>query len=275
MKKLGFVMASLLLLVLPIFAQTIPQRGELIRATYGSGSQWIDVTPQVRSLIRGESLSFRVDNATLGVESRSGATKTLRLQFRNKNRRTQQLTFQQNQYVNVRVNSVASLDQMTTPTWGRTDTPDNGACFYRQGFDRDAFCLQTGQSLSSIPNGMNDQISAIKLFGNATATVFKDSGFGGERRTFSSNVADLRYGSGGDWSNRISSIRVDRASNTTADNGYGYRDGLQITRAIYGAGSRTWDVTNRLNPLIQNRELNVQVNNDSMAATRAPTRIRR
>jgi hypothetical protein len=269
-RKIGFVLSLVLLLVFPVLSQTSLQRGELIRATYGSGSQWVDVTPQVRSLIRGESLSFRVDNTTLGVERRSGTTKALRLQFRGKNGRTQQLTFQQNQYVNLRVNSVAGLDQTTTPTWGRSNTPDNGACFYRNGFNGDAFCLQTGQSLSSMPNGMNDQISAIKLFGNATATVFRDSGFGGERQTFSSNVADLRYGSGANWGDRISSIRVDRASSTTADNGNGYRDGLQITRAIYGAGSRTWDVTSRLNSQIQNRALNFQVNNESMGGDPSP-----
>lgn len=287
MKKLVFVIALLLLVVMPMFAQAGPKRGELLRATYGSGNQWIDVTPQVRSLIRGESLNFRVDNDTLGIERGYGYAKALRLQFRDQDGHTRQLTFQQNQYVDLRVNRVASLDQQGAPAWGRTNTPENGACFYRGGFDSDGFCLEAGQSLRAIPNGMNDQISSIKLFGNATVTVFKESGFNGNRRTFSSSVSDLRNSRTSDWGDQISSVCVDRSGNTTFGNNDTYRDSspdgdnhdrdssyndrnLRITRAQYGAGNRMADVTDRLNSQIRNGHLDLRVTNDTMGGDPSP-----
>jgi hypothetical protein len=282
-KRFGFLIALLLLVVLPIFAQVGPKRGELIRADYGFGNQWVDVTQQVRSLIRGESLKFRVDNDTLGLERRSDDAKALRLQFRDQNGSTRQLTFQQNQYVDLRVNSVASLDQQGAPTWGRTNTPDNGACFYRGNFNSDGFCLEAGQSLSAIPNGMNGQISSIKLFGNATVTVFKDSGFSGDRQTFSSSISDLRYGTNSNWADRISSVRVDHPTFTTPGDNNSYRDGpgsdnsyndrtLQITHAQYGNGNRVADVTDRLNSQIRGGQLNMRVTNDTMGGDPSPNR---
>src|SRR5438309_6846580 len=45
---------------------------------------------------------------------------------------------------------------------------------------------------------------------------------------------------------------------------------LQINRATYGSGYRTSDVTSRLNSQIQNDQLNLQVNNDSMGGDPAP-----
>lgn len=107
MKRFGAVLALLLLNVLPVLAQVGPNRGDLIRALYGSGTRWVDVTQRVRLLIRGGSLNFRVDDDTLGVDPRPGEAKALRLQFRDKNGRTRQLTFQESQYVNLRVNRVS------------------------------------------------------------------------------------------------------------------------------------------------------------------------
>jgi hypothetical protein len=262
MKRFGFVLALLLLTALPLLPQVSLMRGDLIRADYGSGSQWVDVTQHVRSLIRGESLSFRVNDQTLGIDSRSNNARVLRLQFRDNNGQTQQLTFKQNKYVNLRVNAVANVNTSNAPT--------NGACFYRKGFNSEGFCLETGRSLRTIPSGFNEQISSIQIFGNALVTVFKDPGFSGDRQSFSSSVSDLRYNAGTNWTDRISSIRVDRADDTTSryDNSYG--DGLRITRAIYGAGNRTWDVTDRLNSQIRNNQLSMQVSNEAMGGDPSP-----
>jgi hypothetical protein len=46
--------------------------------------------------------------------------------------------------------------------------------------------------------------------------------------------------------------------------GYGYQSGLRILRADWGAGSRSMDVTYRLNSLIQGGQLNVQATNANM-----------
>ncbi|HEX4919475.1 MAG TPA: hypothetical protein VFV92_01895, partial [Candidatus Bathyarchaeia archaeon] len=215
MKRFGAVLVLLLLIVFPVFAQVALIRGDLIRADYGSGNQWVEVTQRVRSLIRGESLNFRVDNDTLGVDPRPSEAKSLRLQFRDENGRTQQLTFQEKQYVDLRVNSAANLGGQAATTWGGSNTPSNGACFYRSGFDSERFCLEAGQNLSVVPSGFNDQISSIQVFGNAMVTVFKDSGFSGDHQTFSSSISDLRNAAGSNWNDRISSVRVDPTDSTT------------------------------------------------------------
>ena len=90
MKRFGVVVVLLLLIVFPVFAQVGPMRGDLIRADYGSGNQWVEVTQRVRWLIRGESLKFRVDNDTLGVDPLPGQEKALRLQFLDNKGRTRQ-----------------------------------------------------------------------------------------------------------------------------------------------------------------------------------------
>ncbi len=95
MKRLGAVLTLLLLAVFPVFARAGPKSGELIRADYGSGNNWVEVTERVRSLIHGDSLNFRVDNNTLGVDSRPGEVKVLRLQIQDRKGRTRQLTFQE------------------------------------------------------------------------------------------------------------------------------------------------------------------------------------
>jgi Protein of unknown function (DUF3011) len=273
-KRFGAVLVLLSLIVLPLFAQDGRTRGDLIRADYGSGNQWVEVTQRVRSLIRGESLNFLVDNDTLGVDPRPGEAKALRLQFRDENGRNRQLTFQENQYVDLRVNGARNQNQENATTWGGSNTPRNGACFYRSGFDSEGFCVKTGQSLSAMPSGFNDQISSIQLFGDAMVTVFKDSGFSGDHQTFSSSISDLRYSAAGNWTDRISSLRVDRSGSSMSGDANSYGGDLRITRAVYGAGNRLSDVTNRLNSQIRGNQLSLQVTNDTMGGDPSPNQIK-
>ena len=102
MKRFVNTLVLLLLILLPVFAWGAPKRGEIIRADYGAGNNWVEVTQRVRSLIRGDALNFRVDNATLGEDPAPGELKVLRLEVRDKNGRTRQLTYQENQYVRLR-----------------------------------------------------------------------------------------------------------------------------------------------------------------------------
>ena len=106
----------LLLIVLPTFAQISSQRADLVRANYGSGNQWVDVTQRVRSLIQGEYLNFLVDSVTLGVNFQPGETRVLRLELRSQSGRIRQLTFQENEYVNLQVN--AAEPSYANDNWG-------------------------------------------------------------------------------------------------------------------------------------------------------------
>ena len=90
--------------------------------------------------------------------------------------------------------------------WGR-----GGACFYRdRNFSGNFFCLRRGEAREALGD-MGDDISSIRVFGNAHVTVFNDREFRGGSGKTSSDVPDLRQWSfhgGHTWNNRISSVRV-------------------------------------------------------------------
>jgi peptidase inhibitor family I36 len=90
--------------------------------------------------------------------------------------------------------------------WGHGSFPRDGVCFYKDpDFRGDYFCVGSGENLTSVGKGMNDEISSIKIFGRAEVTVYKDVRFEGRSSQFGSDVRDLkRMG----WDDLISSVRV-------------------------------------------------------------------
>lgn len=94
------------------------------------------------------------------------------------------------------------------PRWGHERFPDAGACFFENiNFAGRYFCLRAGESLSSMPSGMNDKISSIRMFGGADVTVFRDRNMTGRSNRFGGEVPDLRRSG---WNDQISSFEVGR-----------------------------------------------------------------
>jgi peptidase inhibitor family I36 len=104
------------------------------------------------------------------------------------------------------VASVAWTSPARAQQWGHGSFPRDGACFYKDpDFRGDYFCVGSGENLTSVGKGMNDEISSIKIFGRAEVTVYKDVRFEGRSSQFGSDVRDLkRMG----WDDLISSVRV-------------------------------------------------------------------
>src|SRR3954462_12436625 len=91
------------------------------------------------------------------------------------------------------------------PRWGRPSQPRDGACFYRdKNFHGDYFCTDAGQDIAVLPNGMNDEITSIRTFGNVQVTIYKDGRFRGRSRELRGDVRNV----GDEWNDGISSIRV-------------------------------------------------------------------
>lgn len=91
--------------------------------------------------------------------------------------------------------------------WGREATPRSGVCFYENiNFGGRYFCSSTGESLSQVSSGNNDEVSSMRVFGDAVVTVYNDRNFRGQSRVVDTNVRDLRSLS---FNDRISSYRVD------------------------------------------------------------------
>src|ERR1700720_2819308 len=58
-----------------------PSDIQVLQATYGAGTQQIDVTTKVRSLVQGGQTTVRVGNHLFGKDPNFGQTKTLSVVF--------------------------------------------------------------------------------------------------------------------------------------------------------------------------------------------------
>jgi hypothetical protein len=85
-----------------------------------------------------------------------------------------------------------------------------GACFYEHGdYQGRSFCLAPGESAGTLPAGFDRAVTAVRVFGGAVATAYRDRNFGGDRWVIESDVRDARYVSGGAWNDKVRSVRVD------------------------------------------------------------------
>jgi Peptidase inhibitor family I36/Domain of unknown function (DUF4214) len=122
--------------------------------------------------------------------------------------------------------------------WGYGPTPRNGACFYKDTkFHGEFFCIDAGDGVRHMPDGMNDKITSIRLFGNATVQVYQDSKFEGRSTRFDDDVKDLHHEG---WNDLISSIRVEGSRHHDGGGyggggygGGGYGNPDQIIRRAY------------------------------------------
>jgi hypothetical protein len=92
------------------------------------------------------------------------------------------------------------------PRWGRERLPQAGACFYEDiNYGGRYFCVRPGERLPSLPPGMGDKISSLRLVGAADVVVFRDTGMRGRSARFSGDMRDLRREG---WNDQISSLEV-------------------------------------------------------------------
>jgi peptidase inhibitor family I36 len=105
------------------------------------------------------------------------------------------------------------------PRWGSERVPSQGACFYQDAnFHGKYFCARPGERLSSLPSGMGDKISSVRIFGPAEVTVFKDSNMRGRSARFIGDVRNLKSEG---WNDQISSLDVTSGRDYSGYGGYG------------------------------------------------------
>lgn len=105
---------------------------------------------------------------------------------------------------------VTGLVLSSTPAeaqrWGRPRPPRAGACFYQDAhFGGDYFCVQAGDDYDVMPDGLNDRISSIRLFGDASVIVYRNQNFGGRSQRFVEDMDNLQLEG---WNDAVSSLRV-------------------------------------------------------------------
>lgn len=105
------------------------------------------------------------------------------------------------------------------PRWGRERVPNQGACFYEDtNFRGDYFCVRQGDRLPSLPSGMGDKISSVRVFGSSEVTVFRDADMRGRSARFIDDVRNLK---GEGWNDQISSLDVTSGRDYSGYGGYG------------------------------------------------------
>lgn len=67
--------------IFPVEAQVGNRRLRIDRAIYGMSGKGSDVTNRVRSMVRNDSLDFKVNNTNLGGDPNQGTKKTLKLSY--------------------------------------------------------------------------------------------------------------------------------------------------------------------------------------------------
>ena len=105
---------------------------------------------------------------------------------------------------------VAVSSPVLAQRWGQGGFPREGVCFFKDpNFHGDYFCARSGENSGSVPDGMNDKVSSIRVFGGAEVVVFKDIRFAGRSSRFGGDVPNLKHEG---WSDLISSFQVRRGS---------------------------------------------------------------
>jgi hypothetical protein len=90
--------------------------------------------------------------------------------------------------------------------WGRPRPPRAGACFYQNAnFRGECFCVQAGDGYDSMPEGLNDRISSIRIVGDASVVVYRNPNFSGRSSRFTEDVSNLQLEG---WNDTISSLQV-------------------------------------------------------------------
>lgn len=104
--------------------------------------------------------------------------------------------------------AVAGASPAFAQRWGQSGFPRDGVCFFKDpNFRGDYFCARSGENSSSVPDGMNDRISSVRVFGDTEVTVFRDVRFAGKSSRFDFDIKNLKEEG---WNDLISSFRVRR-----------------------------------------------------------------
>ncbi|MFB3918046.1 MAG: DNAJC11 domain-containing protein [Terriglobales bacterium] len=250
MKRLAVVLV-LLVLALPGFAQYRSEPiSEIVRADYGWGNRWVDVTQRVRSLVRDGALNFQVHPDYIGVDPIPHGMKVLRLEVRQADGDLRRLEYRDKDYVSIQVQPVFWGSQFRNNIveviraeygWGNhfVDVTDRVRSFVRNG----VLNFQVHPDFLGVdPNPGRAKILRLEV-------RERDGDF---RRI---QFRDKEY------------VNLSISGNGSR----GYRGGrLQIIRADYGVLGRTIDVTQRLNSYVRRDRINVLVSNQLLGGDPAP-----
>ena len=235
---------------------------QVMKADWGAGSRWMDVTYQVRVLLSGDGM-VKVNNANMGGDPAVGADKILRIHARNSRGQSQQFTFKEG----------SSVDASQFYNYGGGIGNGNGPG------------LQVMWADWGAGNRRVDVTARVRalLSGNGMVKV-NNANMGGDPAVGADKVLRI---SARDARGQVQQLSYNEGQSIDASQFYNYGGGpsypgnpgypppnpgypgggngnLQIMRAYYGLNNQTNDVTQLLRGMVQNETLVVQVNNSNM-----------
>ena len=267
MRNRTLLFLSCLLLGLAVFCSTttfaqesgevLPGPGwQVMRAEWGAGNRWMDVTNQVRMLLSGNG-TVRVNNQNMGGDPAVGADKVLRIRARTYEGQSREFKFREGSNIDASqfYNYGGGMSGNNGPGW-QVMRADYGVQHRRVDVTDRVRALLSGNGMVRVNNqnmGGDPAVGADKILrisardarGQVQQFTFKEG----------SNIdASQFYNYGGH-----------RGGRDRDDDDRGERPGeLRIVRAYYGLNNQTNDVTRMLRSMVRDNSLFVQVNNANM-----------
>jgi hypothetical protein len=234
---------------------------QVIKADWGSGNRWADVTNRVRVLLSGNGM-VQVTNSNLGGDPAQGSVKVLRIQARNSRGQSRQFNFNENDSIDA--------SQFYNYNGGIGGGPGGGNGPGWQVMWAD---WGSGNRRMDVTNRVRSMLS-----GNGMVKV-NNANLGGDPAVGADKVLRI---SARDMQGQTRQFSYKEGANIDASQFYNYGGGgypgnpgspgypgggnsnLQIVRAYYGLNNRTNDVTQLLRSRVQNGSVVIQVNNNNM-----------
>jgi hypothetical protein len=263
--RISLVLAFAFIFSLPAFAQysnnVMPGPGwQVIKAEWGSGNRWMEVTYQVRILLSGNG-TVKVNNQNLGGDPAVGADKTLRIQARNYQGQSRQFTFKEGSSIDA--SQFYSYGggigpggnngpgwQVMYADWGSGDRRVDVTARVRTMLSGNGMVKVNNQNLGGDPAVGADKtlrISARDARGGTQQFTYKEGSSIDARQFYNYGGYPGGPGPGPGY--------------PPPNPGYG---NLQIVRAYWGLNNRTMDVSQLLRGQIRNGTLVIQANNKNM-----------
>ena len=244
-RRLGFACILPFILISTLLAQYGGRGYTIVRADYGAGNSWRDVTSRVTSMIQGDSLSFRVTNETLGGDPAPEKHKTLRLQVRGAHGEMQTLSFREKDTVNLPIATAMAHG------WGRQ--------------------LRIMRAEYGVGERLLDETARLNslLQGNELSLRVTNETMGGDPTEEHAKLLTVWY-----WYNgrMARTVVPEKSTLVLPASSFDYIGNLHVMRAQYGADYRFLDVTERLNSTIQGDCLMLRITNETMGGDPAPER---
>lgn len=266
--RFSIFLALALILAAPAFPQysnnVMPGPGwQVMKAEWGSGNRWMDVTNQVRMLLSGNGM-VKVNNQNLGGDPAVGADKILRIQARNYQNQSRTFTYKEG----------SSVDASQFYSYGGGGMPGNNGPGWQVMFAD----WGSGNRRADVTARVRNMLSGNGMVRVNNQNLGGDPAVGADK-TLRISARDAR--------GAVQQFSYKEGSNIDASQFYNYggRPGgpgpgpgpgpgypppnpgygnLQIVRAYYGLNNRTNDVSQLLRGQINNGSLVIQVNNNNL-----------